>query len=152
MTTTQAPQDFLTTLATTHPDKLAVVEDLPDGTIRHWSYAEFEANACRLARVLIAEGVGAKDRVIWCGQNSPWVVALMAAARKLGAVAVPLNYRLTAEEAAYVVDNSDAAVAFIDAELQPLFEGFERSAKAENRFSFRCGAPGPCCFRSARGR
>ena len=70
MTTTQAPQDFLTTLATTHPDKLAVVEDLPDGTIRHWSYAEFEANACRLARVLIAEGVGAKDRVIWCGQNS----------------------------------------------------------------------------------
>ena len=53
-----------------------------------------------LARVLIAEGVGAKDRVIWCGQNSPWVVALMAAARKLGAVAVPLNYRLTAEEAA----------------------------------------------------
>ena len=128
MTTTQAPQDFLTTLATTHPDKLAVVEDLPDGTIRHWSYAEFEANACRLARVLIAEGVGAKDRVIWCGQNSPWVVALMAAARKLGAVAVPLNYRLTAEEAAYVVDNSDAAVAFIDAELQPLFEGLRSEA------------------------
>ena len=134
MTTTQAPRDFLTTLATTHPDKLAVVEDLPDGTIRHWSYAEFEANACRLARVLIAEGVGAKDRVIWCGQNSPWVVARMAAARKLGAVAVPLNYRLTAEEAAYVVDNSDAAVAF-------LMQSWP-SPRAPNT-GFRCGAPEP---------
>jgi fatty-acyl-CoA synthase/long-chain acyl-CoA synthetase len=128
MTTTQAPQDYLTTLAAAQPHKPAIIEDLPNGQVRIWSFSEFEANACRLARVLAAEGIGAKDRVIWCGQNSPWVVALMHAARKLGAVAVPLNYRLTAEEAAYVVDNSDATVAFIDAELQPLFEGLRAEA------------------------
>ena len=120
MTTTQAPQDFLTTLATTHPDKLAVVEDLmmapfAIGPTLNLKPTPVASRACLWLRVWAL-----KDRVIWCGQNSPWVVALMAAARKLGAVAVPLNYRLTAEEAAYVVDNSDAAVAFIDASSRPL--------------------------------
>jgi acyl-CoA synthetase (AMP-forming)/AMP-acid ligase II len=59
---------------------------------------------------------------LWCGHNSLWTVACGHAARKLGAVAVPLNYRLTADEAAYVTDNSDAKVAFIDAEHVTLFE------------------------------
>ena len=39
------------------------------------------------------------DRVIWCGMNSPEVVAMTHAARKLGATAVPLNYRLAPDEA-----------------------------------------------------
>ena len=38
------------------------------------------------------------------------------AVRKIGAVGVPLNYRLTHEEASYVVDNSDSVVVFTDAE------------------------------------
>ena len=53
-------------------------------------------------------GVGIGDKVIWCGPNSPQVVAVMAATRKIGAVAVPLNYRLTAEEAQYIIVHSDA--------------------------------------------
>ena len=47
-------------------------------------------------------------KVVWCGQNSIGVVAIVNAARKLGATAVPLNYRLSDEEAAYVTDHSDA--------------------------------------------
>ena len=42
---------------------------------------------------------------------------MMHAARKVGATAVPLNYRLTPDEAAYVVDNSDASVVYVDAEF-----------------------------------
>ena len=61
-------------------------------------------NANRLANVLASLGVGPAQKVIWCGPNSPQVVAVMAATRKIDAVAVPLNYRLTAEEAQYIVD------------------------------------------------
>ena len=35
-------------------------------------------------------------------------------------MAVPLNYRLTPEEAAYVIDNSDARVVYVDAEYEEL--------------------------------
>ncbi len=59
---------------------------------------------------------------MWCGQNSPGVVTLVNAARKVGATAVPLNYRLSPEEAAYVTDHCDATIVYVDAEFAPLFE------------------------------
>ena len=40
--------------------------------------------------------------------------------QELGAVAVPLNYRLTAEEARYIVTHSDASAAYVDAEYAHL--------------------------------
>ena len=118
---TEATRDLLTQLAEAQPDKTAVIEDLPDGRVRSWTFAEFEANANRVGRVLRDHGVQAGNRVLWCGQNSPWILAIMHAARKIGVVAVPLNYRLTPEEAAYVADNSDAVAAFVDAEFAELF-------------------------------
>ena len=42
---------------------------------------------------------------MWCGPNSLEVLITINAARKGGFVAVPLSYRFTADEMAYVVDN-----------------------------------------------
>ena len=71
--------------------------------------------------MLASLGLRRGEKLVWCGQNSPGVVRVVHAARKVGAVAVPLNYRLTPEEAQYVVDNSDAVMAYVDAEYAPLF-------------------------------
>ena len=57
------------------------------------------------------------ERLVWCGPNSLQVVAANHAARKLRMVAVPLSYRFTAEEMAYVIDNSDATCVVADAEF-----------------------------------
>jgi len=117
-----AESDLLTQLAAALREKTAVVEDLPSGDTRVWSFDALEANANKLGRVFLDHGVQPREKIIWCGQNSPWVVAAAHAARKVGAVAVPLNYRLAPEEAAYVVDNSDAVLVFCDAEFAPLLE------------------------------
>jgi len=116
-----AAPDLLTLHARANPEKLAVIDDRPDGTLLSWSYAELETRANRLANVLLAHGVGPGDRVIWCGPNSPDVVTMTHAARKISATAVPLNYRFTPDEAAYVVDNCDAVFAWVDAEQAGLF-------------------------------
>lgn len=113
--------DPLTAYGLSQPDKLAVIDDRPDGTLIEWTYAELEANANRLARVLIALGLKPGDKAVWCGRNSHWIVAAMQACRKAGVIAVPMNYRLSADEATYVVDNSDAEVVFADAEYADLF-------------------------------
>ena len=113
--------DMLTALAEQLGDKPALIDDRPDGDSLRWSYAELEANANRLARVFLMQGVRPGDKVLWCGKNALWPVACGHAARKAAAVSVPLNYRLTDEEAAYVTHNSDAKIAFIDAEYAPLF-------------------------------
>ena len=115
-------KDPLTELAAALRDKPALIDDGPGRPFRRWTFDELEANANRLGRVFLDHGVRARDKVIWCGHNSPWAVTAIHAARKIGAVAVPLNYRLAPEEAAYVVDNSDAVLVFADAEYAPLFE------------------------------
>ena len=114
--------DMLTELAERLGDKPALIDDRPGGGTVRWSYADLEANANRLANVFLDHGIEPGNRVMWCGRNSHWPVACGHAARKVGAVSVPLNYRLTAEEAAYVVHNSDAKVVLVDAEFAPLFE------------------------------
>ncbi len=113
--------DFLTSYAESQPDKPAVIDDRGDGEPVRWTYRELEERSNRLANALISLGVGPGDKVLWCGPNSPPVVAVINATRKAGAVAVPLNYRLTAEEARYVINHSDASVAYVDAEHAPMF-------------------------------
>jgi fatty-acyl-CoA synthase/long-chain acyl-CoA synthetase len=60
--------------------------------------------------------------VLWVGQNSAEVVAINHAARKVGAVCVPMNYRLAPDEARYVIDNCDAVVVLFDVEQAPQLE------------------------------
>jgi len=115
------PDDILSIYAQSQPDKPAVIDDKPDGTVVVWTYAELEAQANRLANLLLSLGAGPGKKVLWCGPNSPEVVAVMSASRKIGAVAVPLNYRLTPEEALYVINHSDAEVAYVDHEQAPMF-------------------------------
>ncbi len=117
----EAMPDPMTMVAAMQPDKLAVIDDRPDGTLIKWTFAEVEALSNQLARGLLAAGLKPGTRVISCGRNSPWLVAFGIASRKIGTTSVPLNYRLAPEEAAYVVDNSDAEMVFADAEYAPLF-------------------------------
>ena len=114
--------DFLSAYAQAMPDKLAVVDDRPDGSVTRWTFAELEARANQLGHVLVGLGAGPGRKVVWCGLNSPGVVTVVNAARKIGATAVPLNYRLSPEEAAYVTDHCDATIVYVDAEFAPLFE------------------------------
>jgi acyl-CoA synthetase (AMP-forming)/AMP-acid ligase II len=134
--------DPLTDMARAQPDKPAVIDDRPDGTLIRWSYAELEDNANRLGNAFLALGLQPKDRVVWYGRNSPWIVAMMAAARKTGATAVPLNYRLAPEEAAYIIDNSDAAYVFADAEFAPVLEQIRGQIPKVRRIVVFDGAPG----------
>jgi fatty-acyl-CoA synthase/long-chain acyl-CoA synthetase len=112
--------DLLTLYASSQPGKMAVVDDRPGTDVVSWTYAQLEVEANRLANALASLGVGPGEKVIWCGPNSPQDVAVINATRKLGAVAVPLNYRLTAEESRYIVTHSDARVAYVDAEYAHL--------------------------------
>ncbi len=114
--------DFLTTYAQTQPDKVAVVDDRPGGPVASVTFAELEVRSNRLAHVLADVGAGPGRKVVWCGQNSIGLVVGIGACRKLGATAVPLNYRLSDEEAAFVTDHCDATIVYVDAEFAPMFE------------------------------
>ena len=111
---TDAPQDTLTAMAAALPDKTAIVDDRPGEPVRSLTYRQFNAYVNRLANGLLDLGVASGDTVMWLGQNSIEVSAFGHAARKIGTVSVPLNYRLTDEESLYVINNSDAVLVFAD--------------------------------------
>jgi acyl-CoA synthetase (AMP-forming)/AMP-acid ligase II len=134
--------DTLSIYAQSQPDKPGVIDDKPDGTVVVWTYAELEAQSNRVANLLLSLGVGPGDKVLWCGPNSPEVVAIMNATRKIGAVAVPLNYRLTPEEALYVINHSDAEVAYVDYEHAPMFVTL-RGQLDKVRHIIAVGGPAP---------
>jgi fatty-acyl-CoA synthase/long-chain acyl-CoA synthetase len=136
--------DILSAYARSQPDKPAVIEDGPDGTVISWTYAELEDRANRIANLLLSLGAGPGTKVLWCGPNSPHVVAVISAIRKTGGVSVPLNYRLTPEEAAYVIDNSDAEVAYVDHEHAPLFAALRDAGRLPRlRHIIAFGGPAP---------
>jgi fatty-acyl-CoA synthase/long-chain acyl-CoA synthetase len=115
------PPDLVAAHAAASPDKPAVIDDRPGQAVTTWSWAELNRQANRLGNALHGLGVRPGQTVLWCGMNSPGVVRMMHAARKAGVTSVPLNYRLTPEEAAYIVDDCDAVAVYADAEFAAHF-------------------------------
>jgi acyl-CoA synthetase (AMP-forming)/AMP-acid ligase II len=105
--------DGLTVRASAHPDRPAIID--PGGVTL--TYAEVEAVSNQLAHALLELGVEAEDRVAWCGPNSVEVLVVLHACRKIGAIAVPVAYRFTEPELAYVLADCGAVVALADPEL-----------------------------------
>jgi long-chain acyl-CoA synthetase len=90
-------------------------EERPDAVaLRHGeralTYAALDERSSRLAQALLASGVGAGTRVAYLDRSSPEVVELLFAASKIGAVLVPLNWRLAPPETAAVLADSQAKV------------------------------------------
>ncbi|MEZ5652683.1 MAG: acyl-CoA synthetase [Burkholderiaceae bacterium] len=95
--------DLLRRTAARLPDKAAIV--CGD---HHWSYAEFDAICNRLANGLAGAGVQTGERVAVLSRNSHAFAALRFALARLGAVLVPINFMLNAQEIAYILGHSGA--------------------------------------------
>ncbi|WP_374249799.1 acyl-CoA synthetase [Thermomonas sp.] len=107
--------DLLRRSARRHPDKLAI----RCGAVE-WTYAQFDTVCSRLATGLAAQGVAVGDRVAVLARNSHAFAALRFAVARLGAVLVPINFMLNAEEARFILAHSGAQLLCVDAGLTAL--------------------------------
>jgi fatty-acyl-CoA synthase len=82
---------------------------------RRWTFSQLNADVNRLANALAALGIHAGDRIAISLSNRPELFAAYFAAQKLGAVAVLLNYSLTASELTYIASNCAPEIWFCDA-------------------------------------
>jgi len=77
---------------------------------RELTYGDLDERSNRLGQALLASGVAAGTRVAYLDRSSPEVVELLFAASKVGAVLVPLNWRLAPPELAAVLADAQAPV------------------------------------------
>ncbi|WP_216205116.1 non-ribosomal peptide synthetase [Amycolatopsis aidingensis] len=98
--------------AARRPDAVAVVCER-----QRIGYAELDAAANRLARVLLARGVRAEDVVAVCLPRTPDLVVTLLAVLKTGAAYLPLDPDLPAERVRYLLSDSAARVLVTTREL-----------------------------------
>ena len=100
------------------PDRPAVLA--PDG-LR--SFSELDANANRLANALRAAGLEPGDAVALLCANRPEFVETFVACQRGGFRLTPVNWHLTADEAAYIVGDCEARAVIVEAGLDGLAAG-----------------------------
>ncbi len=99
------------------------------GTGRRFTYAQFNERSTRLATGLaIQHGVGKGERVAIIATNSTDFFELMFACWKLGALFMPLNWRLHPVEIAALLAHGEPKVVFCDELFRSLAEGWDKGA------------------------
>ncbi|MFH8487649.1 long-chain-fatty-acid--CoA ligase [Streptomyces longisporoflavus] len=111
------------THAMTRPDKPA---------LRHLgkttTWAQLSRRSLQLAAALADRGVAAGDRVALLTLNHPWFVESLFAANSLGAMAVPLSFRLAPRELDYILTDCTPTAIVVDARLLPLLRAVPNTA------------------------
>jgi acyl-CoA synthetase (AMP-forming)/AMP-acid ligase II len=107
------------------PDETALVEDE-----RTLTWAQFAERRNRLAHGLQGLGVEAGQRVVMWAPNSIEYLLGTAAVGAIGGVSVPMNHRLTAAEAAYVLEDSDAVAVFVGDPYLPVADEVRQGGTA----------------------
>ena len=77
------------------------------------TYAALDAGSNRAAQALASKGVSKGDRIAYMGKNSHLYFEILVGAAKLGAVMVPVNWRLAPPEVAYILNDCQARLLFI---------------------------------------
>jgi fatty-acyl-CoA synthase len=101
--------DFLRRSARLYADKLAIV----DGE-RRFTYREYQERVNQLSHALLGLGIVPGDRVCILSPNSHFFLESFYATSQIGAILVPLNFRLVPEDHAYILNHAGVKVALVD--------------------------------------
>ena len=111
------------------PDSLAVY-DLSGK--RPFTWRQFDDRVEALARWLLSTGITSGDRIAYLGLNSSDVLEIFFATLRIGAVYVPLNFRLTPPELSFIVGDCTPSAIFYDKEFREVVAAIDDGVKPEH--------------------
>lgn len=118
-------------------DKPAWQEEDGSGTR---SFAEIKNDVDRMAAALQRAGLGKGDRLGVVGKNCLEYFLLLGAAAALGVIVVPINWRLSADEAAYNLNDTKPRMVFMESEAREWLEAVRRQLPEETAlYNLRAG-------------
>ena len=119
--------DFLDRALAVYAERTGIVDepDQPAPSLGDVTYARVGELARAQAAKLDEVGIGFGDRVAYVSHNSARLYTAFFGVTGYGRVLVPINFRLSAEEVAYIVEHSGARVLYVDPELEDALKGIE---------------------------
>ncbi len=121
--------DGLEKNARNNPEKTAIIFNE-----KVYSYREYNEQVNLIANALVSYGVKTGDKISLMMRNSDLFCFVYYGILKAGGVAVPVNFRLTAKEASYILNDSDSIIVFADEELA---ETVQRAAKGNDKLQLQ---------------
>jgi len=85
---------------------------------KRWTYQEFCDRINRLSRCLKGWGVGKDDKVAILHPNCHYFLEAYYGIAQIGAISVPINYRLSSKEIAFILQDSESKLLIADPMLQ----------------------------------
>src|SRR5262249_60400389 len=101
---------------------------------RSFTYRAWNSRVNQLAGALRGLSVGPGTRVAFFLRNVEALASAYMATQKLGAVAVPVNYRLSAAELAFILNDCQAAMLLYQRQHQAIVEGARPSLESVRQF------------------
>src|SRR5437868_13269620 len=129
METPLTPLEFARRARKLYGDREAVV----DGDMR-LTYEEFSQRCDRWSSALQKMGVNQGDRVAYIAPNTHEQLESFYAVPQIGAVLVPINYRLTAEDFVYITSHSGAKVLCVHPDYLDAVDGVRPQLGGVERF------------------
>ena len=124
-----SPLEFAQRTRRLYPEREAVV----DGELR-LNYEEFFARCDRWSAALQALGVQQGDRVAYIAPNTHAQLESFYAVPQIGAVLVPLNYRLIADDFAYLINHSGARIVCVHSDYLDTVESIRAQLPGVSAF------------------
>ncbi|MGW1783683.1 AMP-binding protein [Streptomyces sp. NPDC002143] len=93
-----------------------------NGRTRTWR--EVHDRASRIGHGLVEAGLTQEERVLFLGRNSPEYVEILCGVSMAGGVLTAVNWRLAPDDMLEVANDSEARIAFVDAEFVPALDEF----------------------------
>ena len=123
------PLEFMRRSRKLYPEREAVV----DGDLR-LTYADFGDRCDRWSAVLQSFGVRKGDRVAYLAPNTHAQLEGFYAVPQIGAVLVPINFRLTANDFAYIINHSGARIVCAHSDQLDAIESIRSQIPGVERF------------------
>ena len=110
------------------------MEALVVGGLR-FNYKELNERANRLANAMKAKGLQPGDRVAYLGLNEAEFMDLYFGLAKLGAILVPVNFRLAPPEVQYIINNCEASELVVGTDFFPVIEAIRDNVSTKSIFA-----------------
>ena len=119
--------DFLERAELVYGERIGLIDE-PDQPAASWgslTWGDVAQRARAQAAGLDALGIGTGERVAIVSQNSARLFTALFGVSGVGRVLVPVNFRLSADEVAYIVEHSGASMLLVDPELDESLEAVQ---------------------------
>lgn len=109
---------------------------------RTWCYGEMQGEIEDLSTVFASRGIGKGERIAYLGLNNPLALFAGFAAARIGAILVPLNFRLSVTELVAIMQDADVCAVIADPQYAPLISGVREQLACREFYTFGADCEG----------